>query len=283
MTVSLILSKPAFQKASNDLRDAAFLARVGGCIKPERLHSFLRRLNFHRSGSDDLLVAANRLAHYLNGKGGKPKWRHCLQALAQEFAGCSYQELRGCWFPDVYNLFTNIRFSETWAGLQQMPVCYLYPTELDKFPNLSMLRIAWEAGCAASFEDGRAFLPPMPPASVFGVKKFASAEIFRSWRPGYSGVISDGTMGVILKDDKGAERGAVRWHWWGAQFSRSDFHLIFRDGEGWIRIMMDVQPVLQTAPVPIHGPVIDRLSEQAFRSGLSDLREIPHLGEEAAE
>jgi hypothetical protein len=230
-----------------------------------------------------VFAGADGLALYLNRFEGKPKLARCQQALARVFAGCPYQDLQGCWFPDVYRLFADIEFPDPWPGFQDMEFAHPYPTKLKEISELALFEIAWETANCASFVERRAFMPPMPPPSVFGMKSFASAEVYRSWRPGQKGVVFDGTVGIVIKDSAGIERGGVRWHWWGPQSSRSDFHLIARDGIGWFRIMMDVQPTMPTAPVPILGPVIDRLSTRECEACFSGMREIAPVDEEAGQ
>jgi hypothetical protein len=278
MTVSFILNESAFREASGNLVTVACAAFADGRTNPRLLLPFLLEQEPNWPSSGAVFAGAVALAAYFNKFRDRPKLARCQQALANVFAGCSYQDLMGCWKSKVYSLFSGVELPLPDSWHEGVKITHPLPVELQLLPVLAPLRSAWEARNVSS-ETG-AFIPPIPPPTVFGMKSYASAEIYRSWNPGTKEIVINATIGVILKDSADNVRGAVRWHWWGHSFSGADFSLITCDQAGWFWTTMDIRP---TYPTPTNGPWITRLTPEELAEHLSEIREIAPYEEEEGE
>lgn len=257
MIISFLRDESAFKAASKELLAAALASQADRRVMADGLYAFLLR---HVPSSDVVLSAAKGLAAYLNRREGKPKLCHCLQALAHEFTDGPYESLLGYWLSDLSRalLELDLPAPELEGGHE---VVHPYPPELQRLPWLQSLRSHWERNNISTSK--RAFMPPMPPPQVFGLDRYGAYEIYRSWRPGRVGVLTNQRMAIVLTDGPDKFRGLARWNWWGHRFHGSDFTIYAQDGDGWQYVTMDLRPYKE---MPDRGPLFMRLAEEeAFK------------------
>lgn len=269
MTLSFLRTESAFKRASFDLLNAALSGRINGRITPENLHTFLLRQEPRWPSSDLILSGAESLKNYLNRLDGRPKLNRCQQALAHVFGGCEYQDLLRFWTTDLSKLFSDFERPKPESLSESIAVIHPFPAELQRLPVFASLGVAWETDNISTKD--RAFMPPLPPPAVFGLKRFGDHEVYRSWHPAKKGEITNATLGVVLMDGAGTCAGAVHWYWWGWGFSGSDFTVVTRDAEGWLHVTMDIRPY---EAMPSRGPILTRMSESDFEAEIHFIRQI---------
>ncbi|MBR9972110.1 hypothetical protein [Magnetospirillum sulfuroxidans] len=259
MTISFLRYESAFKTASKELLDAVNSARRNGRVAADGLMVFLLRQERRWSSSEAVLSGAEGLANYLNRLDGKPSLGRCQQALAHVFAGCQYQDLIGYWNSDIARLLADLILPPPDTIEDGIEVIHPYPLELQRVPLLAPLKSHWEANNVSTSQ--RAFLPPMPPPEIFGLKRFGPHEIFRSWPLGKKGELSNARMTIVLKDGAGKYIGAVHWNWWGYRLAGSDYTIYAKDGDAWLYVTMDIRP---KKPLPDRGPKVEWISEEEF-------------------
>lgn len=259
MTISFLCNEFAFKTASEALLAAVLAARKNGDIAADGLYAFLLQQEPHwpSPSSVAVLSGAEKLAIYFNRFEGKPSLNRCQQALAHVFAGCQYQDLIGYWNSDIARLHADLTLPPPDTIEIGREVVHPFPPGLQTIPLLAPLKSRWEADNVSTSE--RAFLPPMPPPEVFGLKRFGPHEIFRSWPLGRTGELPNERMTIVLKDGAGKYIGAVHWNWWGYRLAGSDYTIYAKNGDVWLYVTMDIRPY---RPLPDRGPNIEWISEE---------------------
>lgn len=274
MTFSFLRSEFAFKAACIELRDAAFACRKNGHITPDGLYAFLLRQEEKWPSSEAVLFAATELASFFNKRGGKPTQCRCLQALAHAFTGEPYEKLLGYWRSELSQLFSNLQLPTPKLD-EGIEVSHPYPRSLLPEIWLAPLKHLWERDNTSTSK--RAFLPPIPPPAVFGLKEYGRYTIHRSWNPNEQRTLCNESLMVVFYGNSSTIQGAVRWSWWGHHFQGSDFTIYSRQERTWKQMSLDLRPY---AELPTHGPIFWDLDDKNAEEEINNLIQSTRRTEE---